>query len=230
MSGEKIMAVVLAGGSGSRMGAACKKQYLTLAGRPLLYYALKAFQESRADGIVLVSNEEAYCRTEIIERYGLDKVKKVVPGGAERMDSAYAGLRAAAGCDIVLIHDGARPFLTQAMIEASIAAAKEYGACVVGMPAKDTVKIADGDGFVRETPDRGMVWQAQTPQAFSYPLILKAYEAVTAERPDGVTDDASVAERGCPAKVKLIFGSYENIKITTPEDMALAEVLLAKKQ
>lgn len=225
MGEEKITAIVLAGGSGKRMGAALKKQYLSLAGRPVLYYSLKAFQDSRADKIILVSNEKEYCMKEIVQKYGLDKVAEIVPGGAERVDSSYAGLRAAEGSDYVLIHDGARPFLTGEVIDASICAAKEHGACAVGMPVKDTVKLADADGFAEKTPDRGRTWQIQTPQAFSYPLILKAYEKVIKERPHGITDDASAVEYGHFAKVKLIFGSYGNIKITTPEDMVVAEAL-----
>ena len=226
MQKEKITAIVLAGGSGARMGAACKKQYLLLKGRPLLFYALHAFEEGSIDEIVLVANEEEYCRQEIIEKYGSKKVSQIVPGGAECYDSVYAGLLAAAGSSYVLIHDGARPFVTQEIISAAVEGAKRYQACAVGMPVKDTVKIADGDGFAVQTPKRSLVWQIQTPQAFSYPLILKAYEHVLEEAPDGITDDAMVVEYGGYAKVKLLQGSYKNIKITTPEDMVLAEGLL----
>lgn len=226
MQREKITAIVLAGGSGKRMGAACKKQYMSLAGRPVLYYSLKAFQDSRADEIILVASEKEYCQNEIVQKYGLDKVAKIVPGGKERFDSVYAGLQAADGSAYVLIHDGARPFLTGDIIDASICAAKEHGACAVGMPVKDTIKLADAEGFASETPDRSRAWQMQTPQAFAYPLILRAYEKALAERPQGITDDAAAVEYGNFAKVKLICGSYGNIKITTPEDMAVAEALM----
>lgn len=228
MQKKKITAIVLAGGSGSRMGAACKKQYLSLGGKPVLYYSLKAFQESCVDGIILVSSEAEYCKKEILEKYGLDKVKKIVPGGEERFHSVFAGLLAAEGSDYVLIHDGARPFVTQAMIGESIGAAEIDHACAVGMPVKDTIKIADEQNYAVKTPERDKVWQIQTPQTFFYPLILEAYRKVWKEQPKGITDDAMVIEYGQFAKVRLIPGSYENIKITTPEDMAIAEVFLRK--
>lgn len=226
MQNEKVTAIVLAGGSGARMGAACKKQYMLLAGRPLLFYALHAFEQSAVDEIVLVTNEADYCRQEILEKYQIGKVKKIVPGGAERYHSVYAGLLAAEGSRYVLIHDGARPFVTQDIIREAAEGAKRYRACAVGMPVKDTVKIADENGFAAQTPRRDTVWQMQTPQAFSYPLILKAYERVRKENPEGITDDAMVVEYAGDAKVKLLRGSYRNIKITTPEDMALAKCFL----
>lgn len=227
---DKITAVVLAGGSGSRMGSPLKKQYMELDGKPLLFYALHAFQKSFVDEIVLVTNEERYCKKEITEKYGFNKVRKIVPGGKERFDSVYAGLLAADDCDYVMIHDGARPFLTQEMIKVSIEAVKKYNACAAGMPVKDTMKLADGDDFAEKTLERKKVWQIQTPQTFSYPLILQAYQKVLRERPDGITDDAMTIEYGHYAKVKLVSGSYENIKITTPEDMAIAEVFLRRKK
>lgn len=226
MQKEKIVAIILAGGSGKRMGGNCKKQYMLLENKPILYYSLKTFQESCVDEIVLVTNEAEYCQREIIGKYHMDKVTKIVPGGAERYDSVYAGLLSAGECDFVLIHDGARPFVTENMIEKSIEAVKVHSACVIGMPVKDTIKIADQQNFAKETPARENVWQIQTPQTFSYPLILKAYQKVLAEKPRGITDDAMVVEYGKYAKVKLIFGSYENIKITTPEDMAVAKAFL----
>lgn len=226
MKKKKITAIVLAGGSGSRMGASCKKQYLPLGGRPVLSYSLQTFQESCVDAIVLVSQEAEYCKKEILEKYGIDKVTKIVPGGKERCDSVYAGLLAAEDSDYVLIHDGARPFLTQKMIRDSIRAVETYHACVIGMPVKDTIKIADEQNYARMTPKRDQVWQIQTPQTFSYLLILEAYRKVREEQLKGITDDAMVLEYGHFAKVRLIPGSYQNIKITTPEDMEIAEVFL----
>lgn len=228
MQKDKITAIVLAGGSGKRMGGDCKKQYMLLAGKPILYYSLKVFQESCVDEIILVTNEKEYCQKEIIQKYHLDKVTQIVPGGAERYHSVYAGLSAIKECDYVLIHDGARPFITQDIINDSIAAVKEHSACVVGMPVKDTIKIADDRNFAKDTPDREKVWQIQTPQTFSYPLILDAYQKVLAEKPAGITDDAMIIEYGNYAKVKMIPGSYENIKITTSEDMIIAEAFLHK--
>lgn len=225
MQKEKVSAIVLAGGSGKRMGTTCKKQYLCLGERPLLYYSLKTFQESSIDEMILVTNELEYCRKEIVQKYNLDKVKKIVPGGRERYHSVYEGLLAAEGCSYVLIHDGARPFVTQEMIENSIDMVKIHLACVVGVPAKDTMKLADNQKFAEMTLEREKVWQIQTPQTFSYPLIRKAYQKVLAENPKGITDDAMVVEYGSDTKVKLLMGSYGNIKITTPEDLVIAEAL-----
>ncbi len=226
MQNEKITAIVLAGGSGKRLGGSCKKQYRSLNDRPVLYYSLKAFQESPVDEIVLVTNESEYCKKEIIEKYNLSKVIKTASGGKERYDSVYAGLLAAEDCGYVLIHDGARPFITQDMIRESIDAVKKYGACAIGVPAKDTIKIADEEGFAGQTPKRERVWQIQTPQSFSYKLILEAYQQIMREKPKGITDDAMVVEYGNYARVRLVMGSYQNIKITTPEDLVIAEAFL----
>ena len=222
---QKITAIVLAGGSGKRMNGTQKKQYLQLDGKPILFYSLKAFQESCVDEIILVTNEPEYCKKEIVEPYRLDKVRKMTRGGKERYHSVYQGLLAAEGSEYVLIHDSARPFVTQEMICASIDAVKIYGACIVGVPAKDTVKVADCEQFASRTLDREFTWQVQTPQTFSYPLIMEAYEKVLKEQPVGITDDAMIIEYGQYARVKLIMGSYANIKITTPEDLLIAEAL-----
>ncbi len=228
MKKDRVAAIVLAGGSGSRMGADCKKQYMILGEYPLLYYSLKAFQDSPVDEIILVANEEAYCRKEIIEKYAISKVKKIVPGGEERYISVYNGLLEAKGCDYVLIHDGARPFLTQDIIGRCISQVKTVQACVVGMPVKDTIKIVDKEGYAKLTPDRNTIYMVQTPQAFSYSLILRAYEKVIKEQVAGITDDAMVVEYLQEKKVKLIEGSYQNIKITTPEDLLIARAFLQR--
>lgn len=225
---EKFTAIVLAGGTGKRMHSHIHKQYLELAGNPVLYYALKAFEESDVTDIVLVTgaDEKTYCQREIIEKYHISKVKAIVPGGAERYHSVYAGLCAADGADYVLIHDGARPLVTYDIICRSMEAVKEYHACVAGMPVKDTIKIADEDGYASMTPERSKVWQIQTPQSFSYPLIYEAYHKMLANEDSAITDDAMVVERMTNQPVKLIEGSYSNIKITTPEDMLIAEMYL----
>lgn len=225
---EKITAIVLAGGTGKRMNSAVPKQYLPLAGKPVLYYSLAAFAKSEVTDIILVTGagEIAYCKQEIVEKYNIPKVRAVVAGGRERYDSVYQGLAAAEGADYVLIHDGARPLVTQDIIARAIEGAKAYQACVVGMPVKDTIKIADAKGYADKTPDRSLVWQVQTPQAFSYTLVKDAYEKVLAGNETGITDDAMVVERACGYPVKLIKGSYQNIKITTPEDLPVAEVYL----
>ena len=226
----KSAAIVLAAGQGKRMQSHVQKQFLLLNGRPLITYALEAFENSPVDQIILVAgpDEIRYCQEEIAEKYGFSKVTKVIAGGRERYHSVYEGLKAAEGAEYVLIHDGARPLLDQEMISRSLEGAKEYGACVVGMPVKDTIKTSGADGFVESTPDRSALWQVQTPQAFYYPWVLEAYKKLFSreEYQQGVTDDGMVLESMTAHKVKLIEGSYFNIKVTTPEDMAVAEALL----
>lgn len=218
-------AIVLAAGSGKRMNSTVHKQYLALGGKPVLYYSLKAFAESSVSSIILVTGagEEEYCRREIIEKYGIQKIKQIVTGGKERYHSVYEGLKAARGADYVLIHDGARPFVDQGMILRSMEAVKKYQACIVGMPVKDTIKIADRDNFAIDTPDRQQLWQIQTPQTFSYKMIYEAYKQMLMVEDDKITDDAMVLERITGQRVKVIEGSYQNIKITTPEDLIAAE-------
>jgi len=228
----KTTAIVLAAGSGKRMNSKVHKQYLLLKGKPVLYYSVKAFEDSRIDDIILVvgAGEIDFCRKEIVEQYGFKKVRAIVEGGKERYHSVYEGLKAAGETDYVLIHDGARPFVSQPIIERTLEAVCEYKACVVGMPVKDTIKIVDGDTFAKETPNRSMVWMVQTPQAFSYPLIYDAYTRMLADEDTAITDDAMVVERMTDYKVKLIEGSYENIKITTPEDLDVAEKFFEKSK
>ncbi len=221
-------AIVLAAGAGRRMNAKVQKQYLEVQGKPMLYYALKAFEESEVTDIVLVAGagQEAYCRGEVIEKYGLKKIKCIAAGGRERYHSVYEGLLAAKGADYVLIHDGARPMVDKDLIRRSIEAVGIFQACAAGVPAKDTIKIAGEGQMVKETLDRSRVWQIQTPQAFSYPLILEAYRRLMEKDEVAVTDDAAVVERMTSVPVKLIEGSYRNIKITTPEDLIIAEAYL----
>lgn len=225
---EKITAIVLAAGAGKRMNSSVHKQYMLLEGKPVIYYALKKFEQSAVTDIILVvgAGEIEYCQNEIIDKYAIQKVSGIVEGGKERYHSVYEGLKAAAGSDYVLIHDGARPFVTEDIIRRSIASAREHHACVVGMPVKDTIKVVGEDGFAKETPARSSLWQVQTPQSFSYTLILEAYKKVIAEGDSAVTDDAMVLEQVTGQKVKVIEGSYQNIKITTPEDILVAEAYL----
>ena len=224
----KYTAIVLAAGSGKRMNTAVHKQYLDIKGKPVLYYALHAFEQSSVDEIVLVvgKGETDYCRQEIVEKYGLKKVKKIVEGGKERYHSVYEGLKAADHPDYVLIHDGARPFILKKTIEQTMQEVKKYQACVVAVPVKDTVKIADEEGYAKETPERKYVWAVQTPQVFSYPMIYDAYEKALQQEDSAITDDAMVLEKVTGRKVRLIEGSYRNIKITTPEDLLIAECYL----
>lgn len=226
----KSTAIVLAAGKGKRMNSGIHKQYLLLAGRPVLCYSLEAFQKCPfIDEILLVAGagEEEYCRHEIVDRYGYDKVSRILPGGRERYDSVYAGLKAASDCDYVYIHDGARPFVNGEMLSRAREAAEKYQACVVGMPVKDTIKVMDSEGFASSTPERKSLFMVQTPQVFSYSVIRKAYDKVMSEKEIQVTDDAMMVEKAMNIKVKLVEGSYENIKITTPEDLKIAECFCA---
>ena len=229
----KSTAIVLAAGQGKRMNSKVQKQFLEIQGYPVLYYSLRCFQESPLiQDIILVTGEESisYCKEEIVQKYGFTKVSAVIPGGKERYDSVYAGLCACRDCEYVLIHDGARPFLTEDMIRRGKEAVLASGACVIGMPSKDTIKIADENGMVASTPSRSLVWNIQTPQIFSYTAIREAYERARQQNMADITDDAMVMERFGNMKIKLVEGSYENIKITTPEDILVAEKILEKIQ
>ena len=232
MGKEYCTAIVLAGGSGKRMGSEVHKQYLLMGGKPVLYYSLKAFQESDyIDEIILVAGagEEEYCRKEIIDKYGLFKVKKIVSGGAERYDSVWNGLQETKADGFVFIHDGARPFVDEEIIRRGYECVSADRACVAGMPAKDTVKIADENGFVADTPERSKVWIIQTPQVFETALVKEAYRLLMEKGHSAVTDDAMVVEQMLHFPIRLFYGSYENIKITTPEDLGTAEGFLKNR-
>ena len=229
----KIIAIVLAAGRGKRMQSEVAKQYLLVRNKPVLYYSLKAFQDSIADEIILVTaeNEITYCKEEIVDKYAITKVSQIVAGGKERYHSVYNGLKACKDAEVVLIHDGARPFVDEAIIERNVRMLKDHGACVTGMPVKDTIKISDVEGYVKETPRRDLIWTIQTPQTFRYDLIRNSYDVFLAREEEyskqySVTDDSMVAEIFGGIKVKLVEGSYNNVKITTPEDMVLAEAIL----
>ncbi len=228
MEKQKYAAIVLAAGSGKRMNSKVHKQYLIIQDRPVLYYSLKAFEDSAVDEIVLVvgKGEEEFCKKEIVDKYGISKVKDIVEGGKERYHSVFEGLKQTRDADYVLIHDGARPFVNQDIIRRCMQEVQKYQACVVGMPVKDTIKIADEEGYAKQTPDRKNVWMIQTPQTFSYALIYEAYEEMLKTEDTAITDDAMVLERIKGKKSKLIEGSYRNIKITTPEDLLIANVYL----
>ena len=184
------------------------KQYMELLGQPVIYYSIKAFEDSPVDEIVIVCSADyiEYFRHSIIEKYGFKKVKAIVQGGKERYNSVYEGLKAANGTDYVLIHDGARP-----------------------------IKVSDELGYSENTPDRKSLWQIQTPQCFEYDLLAQSYDKLFSDMSYGksvpaITDDAMIVEYGSDTKVKLIEGSYENIKVTTPEDMGIAELFLKKRR
>ncbi len=231
MQKQKCTAIVLAAGQGKRMGTRVQKQYLEIQGKPILYYSLAAFETSDiVDEVILVvgNGQEEYCEKEIISKYGFEKVKKIVTGGKERYHSVWNGLNQIGEEGIVFIHDGARPFLTEDMLQRAYESALENKACVLGMPVKDTIKISDGANFAKETPERKYVWQVQTPQVFEVALIKEAYTRLMQNENDAITDDAMVLEMMLGYRVKLVEGSYQNIKITTPEDLQIAETFMEK--
>lgn len=219
-----VCAIIVAAGTGSRMNMEMNKQYVDICGKPVLARTIQAFEDCGQVGeIVVVVNEKdiIYCKQNIVERYGFDKVKVLVSGGETRQESVSRGLKQAGeNCEIILIHDGARPFIDDAGIVSSIAAAEEFGAACVAVPAKDTVKIADSEDFVSSTLDRSSLWSIQTPQAFQRDLIKNAHRIAAEEGYCG-TDDAVLVER-LGHRLKLVKGSYFNIKITTQEDLVIA--------
>lgn len=227
-------AVILAAGAGKRMQSDIKKQFLQINEKPVIWYSLETFQKSFIDEIVLVVSEEdiTYCKKEIVEKFGFTKVKQIVAGGKERYHSVSAGIESLFSCDYVFIHDGARPVLTEEILERAYEEVQKCNACVVGMPVKDTIKIADREGYIDKTPDRNLVWTIQTPQVFSYSLIKEAYQKLLIQETElkeqgiNITDDAMVVESLMDHSVRLVEGSYKNIKITTPEDLKIAEIFL----
>ena len=224
---QKICAIIVAAGKGKRMGTKESKQFLLLKGKPLLFYTLKAFSDCcQIDEIILVTSSEDidYCKSEIIDKFNIKKVCKIISGGSQRQQSVYNGLKAISSCDIVLIHDGARPFVTDSIIENGIKYAKLYGASACGMMPKDTIKVIDKDNFSLSTPDRKMLFSVQTPQCFDYNLILECHRRIFEDKVI-VTDDTMAVEL-YGSKVFLYEGAYSNIKITTPEDLLLAEVMI----
>lgn len=228
---KKTVAICLAAGQGKRMGTKTAKQFLDLKGKPILYYSLKAFEDSSVDRIVLVTSESNidYCQKEIVEKYGLKKVTDIVAGGKERYHSVYNALCAIKDAEIVLVHDGARPFVTKKMIEASCEVAKKSGAAIVGMPVKDTIKIVNESKKVVDTPNRAMLWQIQTPQTFQFDLLKQAYENMMKNEDVSITDDSMVMEKYGDCICHVVEGDYCNIKITTPEDLILAEAFLERE-
>jgi len=228
---------MLAAGKGTRMGGDTPKLYLEVKDKPVIYYPLKTFQESELiDDIILVVSKGyiEYVQKQIVDTYGFSKVSTVIEGGNERYDSVWEGIKSIEDDPerkrYIFIHDAARAFVDGDMLQRASEAVKAYGACVVGMPAKDTIKIADSQGFISQTPDRDMVWVVQTPQVFDFSIIKKAYSLLMRESYIQVTDDCMVVEQMLDYPIKLVEGSYRNIKITTPEDIIIAERLLSDKK
>lgn len=229
---NKITAIVLAAGSGSRMKSKTKKQFMEIKGKPVIWYSLFEFEKSRVDEIILVTGKEDidYCKKEIVEKYNLKKIKNVVAGGSERYESVYNGLKEVTG-NIVLIHDGARPLINNEIIERSIEGTIKSDACVVGVPVKDTIKRANKEGYIIDTPNRSELWITQTPQSFKTDLVKMAYKKMKEELEKGsttlnITDDAMVVEEFTTKQVRFVQGDYKNIKVTTPEDIDIAELFI----
>lgn len=225
----RVAALVVAAGSGKRMGAGdIPKQFLPLASLPILAHTLARFESFHClSHVTLVTRPEDVekCWSDLVHKYHFKKVQSIVPGGMTRQDSVYQGLQNLdSETEIVVIHDGVRIFITEEMVAESIQEARKYGAAVVAVPVKDTVKQVSEDGFVAQTLDRHGLWTVQTPQTFRYPLIRSAYEKACEDGFYG-TDDAMLLER-LGFKVKVVLGTYRNIKITTPEDLVLAEMIL----
>ncbi|MBU5485007.1 2-C-methyl-D-erythritol 4-phosphate cytidylyltransferase [Clostridium sp. MSJ-11] len=219
-------ALILAAGKGKRMGVGFNKQFLDINNKPILYYTLKAFdQHEEINSIILVAAEEEidYCKNEIINKYGIKKVKKVVCGGEERQHSVLNGLKEVDDANIVLIHDGARPFISKKIISDGIKYANMHGAAACGVTPKDTIKIIDDKGFSCENLDRDTLISIQTPQCFQYDLILKCHNDIL-DKNIKITDDTSVVEY-FGYRVYIYKGEYSNIKITTPEDLIIGKNL-----
>lgn len=227
---EFVSVVIVAAGLGKRMKANINKQYLLLKDKPILAYTIEKFENNEnIDEIIIVTKEDEkeYCKTKVIDLYGFRKVKALVTGGQERQDSVYNGLRA---CDpqtkMVLIHDGVRPFIKNEEIDSMIEETFKVSACVTGVRVKDTIKVVDSERNIIDTPKRDNLWAVHTPQSFSYKLILEAHAKYKKEN-WSATDDSMLIEK-LGIKVKMIEGSYDNIKITTPEDLIIAEGILDK--
>lgn len=221
-------AIIVAAGKGKRMGTKISKQFLKLEGKEILAHTLDVFETTEmVDEIIIVTGQEDICyiQEEIVEKYGYQKVKKVVAGGKERQDSVKNGMLALSSpITIVLVHDGVRPFIRKADIEATILQAEQTGACILGVRAKDTIKRCRKDQVVEETPNRNFLWYIQTPQTFRKDILFSAYEKAEADGFYG-TDESSLVERTGFA-VQVVEGHYDNIKITTAEDLLVAKAFL----
>jgi len=224
----KADAVIVSAGKGVRFMEGQKKQFYSLGGKPILTHTLDKFETSpliRSILLVVSQEDMDYCLKEVTEKYKFEKVSQIIPGGKRRQESVKNGIDALPkDTDIVAIHDGVRPFVTKTMIEDSVRSAVRYGAVILAMPVKDTIKMSNPDGTVLKTLDRESLWQIQTPQTFQASVIKEAYRRATEDGFIG-TDDASLVER-LGVKVHILPGSYTNIKITTPEDLLLANLFL----
>ncbi|MDQ0255980.1 2-C-methyl-D-erythritol 4-phosphate cytidylyltransferase [Evansella vedderi] len=226
---EKYTVVIPAAGQGKRMKAGKNKQFLLMNQTPLLIHTLRVFEEDiLCNSIILVCNKkELDTMHNLISDYQISKVEKIVPGGKERQQSVYEGIKAVKGNPVILIHDGARPFIKEAVIHDLLETVVSRGSAIVAVPVKDTVKQVN-NGEVVETVDRSSLWAVQTPQAFRYETIIKAHQKAEDDNYLG-TDDASLVEY-IGEKVYIVEGDYENIKITTPEDLLFGEAIISSRK
>lgn len=226
----KTVAVVVAAGRGKRMGAEINKQYLNFIDKPILAHTLEVFEKhSLIDGMIIVTHrdEVSFCYEKVIMPFRFKKVITVVAGGKERQDSVYQGLTVLPPqCELVVVHDGARPLITPDIITEAVTSGQKEGAVIVAVPVKDTIKKVANE-FVTQTVSREELWTVQTPQVFKKELILEAYKNAFNQGIYG-TDDASLVEI-LGKRVKVVPGSYENLKITTPEDLDIGEAILARR-
>lgn len=229
------VAIILSAGKGTRMGSSVSKQYIEVLGKPVIYYTLDAFENSMVDEIILVISEQDrnYVEEGIVNKYGFHKIKHLVHGGKERYHSVYNALKQVEEADNVLIHDGARPLILPEQIDMLLSRMKTFQACVAGMPVKDTIKSVDANHCVTDTPERSRLWQVQTPQAFCYSGIREAYDKMMSHENPAVTDDSMVLEMyghpGLRKEIRMVELNYENIKVTTKEDLVFMESILLKR-
>ncbi len=223
----KVVCVVPSAGRGKRLGSNQHKPFVKLGKKPILAHTLKVLNDSRYIDTVIVAVSRGRLKAcgRLIRKYGFKKVRAVIAGGKSRFDSVRNGIREAPEADFILIHDGARPLVNGDLVRRVLLAAKKSGAAISATPLKQTLKRAGKNLFVSKTPERKLLWEAQTPQVFEKKMITDAYR-VPASR--GATDDASLVEK-LGHKVKIVKGSSRNIKITTPEDLALAEILMKRR-
>ena len=227
----QVSAIIVAAGSGQRLGGSVPKQFQSICGKPLIYYTLQKFEDcAPIDEVILVAAADwlSYVSRDIIDRFDFKKVRKVVAGGSRRQDSVFAGIKALDGIpDIVTVHDAVRPFVSTNKIAEAISACVQHGGAILAVLPKDTIKIEKA-GFVDKTPSRDIMWLVQTPQVFKYDILYKAYQKAY-ECGVFLTDDAALVERlGVP--IKIVFGEYQNIKITVPFDLKLAEYVIEREK
>lgn len=219
--------VIVAAGAGSRMKMNINKQFIKLNDKEIIAHTIEKFYNHKNidEIVVVIKKEEAgYFKNEILNKYNFNNIK-IAFGGNERQDSVYNGLKELdEDCEIVLIHDGARPFVSEQIIKSCIEEAKNHNAVVVGVPVKDTIKVINENNDIVDTPERSKLWAVQTPQTFNYNILVKSYEEAFKDEFYG-TDDAMLVER-IGYKVKMINGSYNNIKVTTPEDIEIGTQIL----